>query len=229
MRFSLRAILKNSGGKSPRELPASIIRRLPIRYLYDDNYFNDCYQGIPKGGYTAFFEKILDGIELRLGVDYLANKESYNTLAKKVIYCGNIDSFFDYQFGELEWRSLRFENETMDLNDFQGLQLLIIRQRMCHIPVSLSINILSILVLFQTQERQLSLVNIPKIGTVVKRLTILFAIPMVTVNYMNVIKLKQRSWIIFFFRGRLAEYVYRDMCPTIGLALRFSEQELELY
>ena len=229
MRFSLRAILKNSGVSPPRELPASIIRRLPIRYLYDDNYFNDCYQGIPKGGYTAFFEKILDGIELRLGVDYLANKESYNTLAKKVIYCGNIDSFFDYQFGELEWRSLRFENETMDLNDFQGTA--VVNYTSEDVPYTR--------ILEHKHFEHIGV--IPDTGkTIITReypqdwdRSKEAYYPVRDTNGHSELyeryKAEAEKLDNIFFRGRLAEYVYRDMCPTIGLALRFSEQELELY
>ncbi|MCR5175464.1 MAG: UDP-galactopyranose mutase [Anaerovibrio sp.] len=107
-------------GRDCSELPAFIIRRLPVRYTYDNNYFNALYQGIPIGGYTKLIEKMLDGIEVRLGVDYLQNKSEYDNLADKIIYTGPIDEFFDYKLGTLEYRSVRFENEQLDIPNFQG-------------------------------------------------------------------------------------------------------------
>ena len=111
---------KKQWGKDPRELPASIIKRLPIRLTMDDNYFEDIYQGIPKDGYTTIFDKLLNGIEVKLNTDYLADKQYWDSLAKKVVYTGAIDEFFDYDMGQLEWRSLRFEHETHDIDDYQG-------------------------------------------------------------------------------------------------------------
>lgn len=102
------------------ELPAFIIKRLPVRLTYDNNYFNDRYQGIPIGGYTKLIEKMLKGIEVKLNTDYLKNKDKYNKLAKTVIYTGPLDEYFNYSLGELEWRSLRFENKIYDTNNYQG-------------------------------------------------------------------------------------------------------------
>jgi UDP-galactopyranose mutase len=109
--------------KDPKELPTSIIKRLPIRTNFDDNYFFDKYQGIPVGGYTQIFEKILQGIEVKTGVDYFENKEYWNSLAHKIVFTGKIDEFFDYQFGELEYRSLEFKNERLEMNDYQGCSI----------------------------------------------------------------------------------------------------------
>jgi UDP-galactopyranose mutase len=106
-------------GRECKDLPAFIIRRLPVRFTFDNNYFNDDYQGIPEEGYTAFVEKMLDGIEVRLGVDFLQNKDELCALADKVLYTGAIDEYYAYQFGALEYRSVRFETEIMD-GDFQG-------------------------------------------------------------------------------------------------------------
>ena len=106
--------------KDPRELPASIIRRLPIRLTYDDNYYTDRYQGIPIGGYTRLFEKLLYGIPVELGVDFFADREMWMRRFDHVIYTGPIDAFFDYKYGILEYRSLRFENELLNQRDFQG-------------------------------------------------------------------------------------------------------------
>lgn len=108
-------------GKECKELPAFIIKRLPVRYTYDNNYFNDRYQGIPIGGYNKIIERMLEEADVELGVDYLENKEKYSKLADKVLYTGMIDEYFDYKFGNLEWRSLKFENEILkDEDNYQG-------------------------------------------------------------------------------------------------------------
>ena len=108
-------------GRPCTELPAFIIKRLPVRYTYDNNYFNDPYQGIPVNGYNEIIDKLLDGIEVRTDVDYLANRAAYDALAEKVVYTGTIDSYFDYKCGELEYRSLRFETEVLDTPNYQGV------------------------------------------------------------------------------------------------------------
>ncbi len=107
-------------GRPCDQLPAFIIKRLPVRLIYDNNYFNDKYQGIPVGGYTALVEKLLDGIEVRLGVDYLADRENLSILAKTVVYTGPIDAYFGYKLGALEYRSVRFETEVLDMPNYQG-------------------------------------------------------------------------------------------------------------
>ena len=107
-------------GKRAVELPAFIIQRLPVRFTYDNNYFNDDYQGIPVGGYTQMVANMLDGIEVELGVDYLKNRQKYDELGETIVYTGMIDEFYDYCFGELEYRSLRFESETLDVENYQG-------------------------------------------------------------------------------------------------------------
>lgn len=103
-----------------KELPTFIIKRLPVRFSYDNNYFNALFQGIPIGGYTKMVANILEGIEIRLGVDYFANKNEFDDIASKVIYTGPIDRYYDYKFGNLEYRSVRFENEVLDISNFQG-------------------------------------------------------------------------------------------------------------
>ncbi|MBQ4037591.1 MAG: UDP-galactopyranose mutase [Clostridia bacterium] len=107
-------------GRDCKELPASIIKRLPVRLTFDNNYFNALYQGIPMGGYTKLVENMLEGIEVRTGVDYLKNKAELDALADKVVYTGAIDAYFDYQLGALQYRSVRFENEVLDTPNFQG-------------------------------------------------------------------------------------------------------------
>lgn len=107
-------------GRDCKDLPSFIIKRLPVRLTFDNNYFNALYQGIPVGGYTKMIENMLDGIEVRLNIDYLENKEELDKLAEKVVYTGPIDAYFDYNLGYLEYRSVRFENELLDKPNFQG-------------------------------------------------------------------------------------------------------------
>ncbi len=107
-------------GRPCTELPSFIIKRLPVRLTFDNNYFNALYQGIPVGGYTKMVENMLEGIEVRLGVDYLKNKEEYSKIANKIVYTGAIDAYFDYKLGALEYRSVRFETEILDKPNFQG-------------------------------------------------------------------------------------------------------------
>lgn len=107
-------------GRDCRELPSFIIKRLPVRYCYNNNYFNDCYQGIPIGGYNKIFDALLDGIEVRTSCNFFDNRAEYEGLADKIIYCGPIDEYFDFKYGYLEYRSLRFEEEVLDKDSFQG-------------------------------------------------------------------------------------------------------------
>ena len=107
-------------GRPCTELPAFIIKRLPVRFIYDNNYFNAIYQGIPVGGYTAMVEKMLEGAEVKLGVDYLADKAAWDAVADKVVYTGPIDAYFGYKLGALAYRSVRFETETLDMENYQG-------------------------------------------------------------------------------------------------------------
>lgn len=107
-------------GRPCSELPAFIIKRLPVRFTFDNNYFNALYQGIPMGGYTAMVSCMLDGIEVRLGEDYLKNKSKYDNMADKVVYTGAIDAYFDYSLGALDYRSVRFETEVLDMPNYQG-------------------------------------------------------------------------------------------------------------
>ena len=107
-------------GRKCTELPSFIIRRLPVRFTFDNNYFNALYQGIPIGGYTAMVEKMLSGIDVRLGVDYLENKDELDAISDKVVYTGPIDSYFNYCYGPLGYRSVRFENELLDTDNYQG-------------------------------------------------------------------------------------------------------------
>lgn len=115
----IKGYTKKQWGKDPKELPASIIKRLPIRLNFDDNYYNDKYQGIPIGGYTKMFEQMLEEIEVKLNTDYFANRQYWDSVADAIVYTGKIDEYFDYKFGELEYRGLRFETKIFD-GDYQG-------------------------------------------------------------------------------------------------------------
>ena len=111
-------------GRNCKDLPAFIIRRLPVRYTFDNNYFNDRYQGIPVGGYNKLFDALLEGIEVRTGVDYNLHRNEYNNFAETIVYTGAIDAYFDYKFGSLEYRSLRFETEWLEMADYQGVAVM---------------------------------------------------------------------------------------------------------
>ena len=116
----IRGYTEKQWGRPCTELPAFIIRRLPVRLTFDNNYFNARYQGIPMGGYTRMVEKMLEGTEVRLGVDYLEQRGEYDALADKVVFTGPIDEYFGYRLGHLEYRSIRFETEVLDMPNYQG-------------------------------------------------------------------------------------------------------------
>ena len=107
-------------GRKCKELPSSIIKRLPVRFVWNNDYYDDVYQGIPIGGYTKMFEKLLEGIEVKTDIDYFINKNHWDSLANKVIFTGKIDEYYDYKFGELEYRSLKFYTKVLNEKDFQG-------------------------------------------------------------------------------------------------------------
>lgn len=108
-------------GRDCKELPAFIIKRIPVRYIYDNNYFNDPYQGIPIGGYNVIVEKLFEGCDIETSADYLENREHYDSLGETVVYTGTIDAFYGYRFGKLEYRSLRFESQVLDRENHQGV------------------------------------------------------------------------------------------------------------
>lgn len=107
-------------GKKATELPSFIIKRLPVRFTFDNNYFNDMYQGIPIGGYNAIIEKLLKGVEVKLSTDFFENRDELTVMADKIVFTGMIDEFYDYRFGTLEYRSLSFEHEVLDIENYQG-------------------------------------------------------------------------------------------------------------
>ena len=116
----IKSYTEKQWGRACTELPAFIIRRLPVRFVYDNNYFNDAYQGIPMGGYNKLTEALLDGIECRTGEDFFARREYWEAQAEKIVFTGKIDEFYDYRYGQLEYRTVRFEEETIDTPNYQG-------------------------------------------------------------------------------------------------------------
>ena len=111
---------KKQWGRDPKDLPTFIIKRLPTRFTFDNNYFNDLYQGIPIGGYTLMMQKMIEGIEVKLNVDYFDDREYFDSIAYNIVYTGCIDQFFDYEFGKLQYRSLRFDNQIIETGNYQG-------------------------------------------------------------------------------------------------------------
>jgi len=131
----IKGYTRKQWGKDPRELPADIIKHLPIRLTFDDNYYDDKFQGIPEDGYTRLFERLLEGIEVKLRTDYFADRHYWDRVADIVVYTGKIDEYFDYRFGQLEYRSLRFETKILQ-GDFQGNAVITIPKPRCPTPAS---------------------------------------------------------------------------------------------
>ena len=209
--------------RDPKDLPASIIKRLPIRLTFDDNYFNDTYQGIPKEGYTNIFNNMLQGCEIALGENYFSNREKWNSMAKRVVYTGKIDEFFDYKFGDLEYRSLRFEEEKRD-GDFQGNA--IVNYGDASVPYTRI-----------TEHKHFTPERLDKLKSTIytKEYPIAWdrsATPYYPIGdeknteiyrkYKEVADLESNV----LFGGRLAEYKYYDMHQVVGSALQKSRREL---
>lgn len=215
-------------GRDCKDLPAFIIRRLPVRYTFDNNYFNAKYQGIPVAGYTALVEELLSGIEVKLGVDYLKQKAALDGVARKVVYTGPIDAYFGYCHGPLEYRSVRFETEVLDIPNFQGNAAVnytdretpytrIIEHKWFQFGKDEAGNDLPKTVIsreysseWRPGEEPYYPVNDEKnsgLYTAYKKLA------------------DQESNVIF--GGRLAEYRYYDMDAVIGVALDAAEKEFE--
>ena len=210
--------------RDPRELPASIIKRLPIRMVFEENYFFDKYQGIPKEGYTQMVANMLEGIEVRTGVDYFMNKDELNSLADKVVFTGKIDEYFGYQFGELEYRTLRFEHEELE-GDFQGNA--VINYTHPEIPYTRIVEHKHFLP--ETANKIPNTIITREYSDEYKRgKTPYYPIN----NEKNTSMYKkyaamahEESGVIF--GGRLAEYKYYDMHQVIGSALVKAKRELE--
>jgi UDP-galactopyranose mutase len=209
--------------RHPRDLPASIIKRLPIRLIFEENYFFDKYQGIPIGGYTNMIQNMLEGAEVHLGVDYLEDREKWDALADKIVFTGKIDEFFDYQFGYLEYRSLRFEHEVHD-GDYQGNA--VVNYTDYEIPHTRIVEHKH----FQPQDapnikKTVITKEYPQDWTPEK-------VPYYPVNdKKNSDTFKRYSVLArdtnIIFGGRLAEYRYYDMHQVVGSALQKAKKELK--
>lgn len=209
-------------GRDCKELPGFIIRRLPVRYTYDNNYFNDLYQGIPVEGYNAIIKKMFDGCEIRTGVDYLEHRDEYRGVADKTVYTGMIDAFFDYLYGKLEYRSLRFESETLDTENYQGVAVVNYTDR--ETPFTRVIEHKHFE--FGTQKK-----------TVITREYSAEWTPGMEPYYPVNDEKNQKLYETYaalaekeenmIFGGRLAEYKYYDMDKVIRSALTRAEKEFE--
>lgn len=209
-------------GRDCKDLPAFIIKRLPVRLTFDNNYFNALYQGIPVGGYTQMVANMLDGVEVRLGEDYLEKKAEYDVLADKVIYTGPIDAYFGYSMGYLEYRSVRFETEVLDTDNYQGNAVVNYTER--EVPYTRIIEHKHFE--FGTQEKTVISREYSSEWSVGME-------PYYPVNneQNNTLFEKYRelaekeSKVIF--GGRLGNYKYYDMDKVIEAALEMCEKELE--
>ena len=209
-------------GRPCTELPAFIIQRLPVRLTYDNNYFNDRFQGIPEGGYTPIFQQLLEGIDLRLNCDYLAHREQLRPLAERVIYTGPIDQYFDYCFGPLQFRSLRFDTQVLEEDNFQGNAVVNYTDR--ETPYTRIIEHKHFE--FGTQPKTVITREYPADWTP-------GAEPYYTVNDEANNALYQRYAALavqdpsVLFGGRLGEYKYYDMDKVIASSLKLVQQELD--
>lgn len=208
-------------GRACKDLPKSIIRRIPVRFTYDNNYFNDPYQGIPKGGYTPIFEKLLKHCEVCLDTDFLKYKEELQAKAKKILFTGTIDSYFGYRFGELEYRSLKFEEESLECENYQGVAVVNYTDE--ETPYTRIIEHKHFE--FGTQSNTIISKEYPQNWDKDKE-------PYYPINdtknqalygkYQELAKTEQN----LLFGGRLGEYRYYDMQDVIKSALKLVEREL---
>ncbi len=210
-------------GRDCTALPAFIIKRLPVRYTYDNNYFNDLYQGIPIGGYNVIIDRLFEGCDIETGVDYLEKKEYYDSLGEKIVYTGTIDAYYKYQFGKLEYRSLRFESEVLDEENHQGVAVVNYTDR--ETPYTRII-----------EHKHFEFGTQPK--TVITReypVTWQEGMePYYPVNdeknqalYQKYAKLAEKEEHVIF-GGRLGEYKYYDMDKVIASAMACAKEELNM-
>lgn len=209
-------------GRSCTELPAFIIKRLPVRFIFDNNYFNDKYQGIPIGGYNKLIDGLLEGVECKTNTDFFDNRKEFESIAKKIVYTGPIDEFYDFKFGKLDWRTVRFENEILDVCNYQGNAVVNYTER--SIPYTRVIEHKHFEMFGSEVE------SCPK--TVISREYSTEYKPGMEPYYPvnnernNIIAEQYKSLAIkedkYIFGGRLAEYKYYDMAPIIEHVLTFN-------
>ena len=210
-------------GRDCTALPAFIIKRLPVRYTYDNNYFNDLYQGIPIGGYNVIIDRLFEGCDIETGVDYLEKKEYYDGLGEKIVYTGTIDAYYKYQFGKLEYRSLRFESEVLDEENHQGVAVVNYTDR--ETPYTRIIEHKHFE--FGTQPKTVITREYPVTWEEGME-------PYYPVNdeknqelYQKYAKLAEKEEHVIF-GGRLGEYKYYDMDKVIASAMACAKEELNM-
>ena len=208
-------------GRSCTELPAFIIRRLPVRFIYDNNYFNDRYQGIPEGGYTPIFEKLLEGIEVRLNCDYFAHKDELLPQCAKVVFTGPIDRYYDYCYGPLQFRSLRFESEVLDVENYQGNAVVNYTDR--ETPYTRIIEHKHFE--FGTQPKTVVTREYPADWSIGEEAYYTINDDANNALYQRYAERAAQEPNVLF-GGRLGEYKYYDMDKVIASALAFAEKEL---
>lgn len=208
-------------GRSAKELPAFIIKRVPFRFVFDNNYFNDAYQGIPKGGYNLLIDRLLEGIEVLTDTNFFENRSRWENIAEKILFTGCIDEFFEYQCGHLEYRSLRFRHEQMDCKDFQGNAVVNYTER--EIPYTRVIEHKH----FEFGQQPVTVVTYeyPDNFEIGKE-------PYYPVNDERNSRIYQAYRALaehtpdVLFGGRLAQYVYADMDDTVAAALDLWKKQL---
>ena len=210
-------------GRDCTALPAFIIKRLPVRYTYDNNYFNDLYQGIPIGGYNVIIDRLFEGCDIETGVDYLEKKEYYDGLGEKIVYTGTIDAYYKYQFGKLEYRSLRFESEVLDEENHQGVAVVNYTDRETPYTRIIEHNHFE----FGTQPKTVITREYPVTWQEGME-------PYYPVNdeknqalYQKYAKLAEKEEHVIF-GGRLGEYKYYDMDKVIASAMACAKEELNM-
>lgn len=206
-------------GRDCKDLPAFIIKRLPVRYTYDNNYFSDRYQGIPVDGYTVLIKKLLEDCEVKLNCDFFEKREEYCDLADKIIYTGTIDAFYNYQFGKLSYRSLKFENELLDMDNYQGVAVVNYTER--EIPYTRIIEHKH----FNFGEQQKTIITKEYPSDWREGMEPYYPINDKVNNdlYEKYKGLADKENYIYF-GGRLAQYKYFDMDKTIEEALKLAEE-----
>lgn len=210
-------------GRKATELPAFIIKRLPVRFTYDNNYFNDKYQGIPIGGYNAITDKMLEGSDVRLNVDYFSDRDYFKNIAHKIVYTGALDEYYDYKFGELEYRSLRFEHKRLEIPNYQGNA--VVNYTEADIPYTRIIEHKHFE--FGTQPHTVITYEYPDEWHKGKEQYYPVNDEVNTNRFKQYQELATEEYGILF-GGRLAEYRYYDMHQVIGSAFVKARQELEI-
>ncbi len=208
-------------GREPNKLPSFIIKRLPVRYTFNNNYFNDKYQGIPVGGYNVIIQALLKGTDIKLNTDFFDEKNYFESIANKIVFTGKIDAFFDYKLGELEYRSLRFENEELKIDNFQGNAVVNYNDLQYDFTRIIEHKHFE----FGTQKNTVITREYPEKWNRKKEAYYPINDKKNSELYLNYKKMAE-NYSNVIFGGRLAEYKYYDMHQIIGAALAKANSEL---